>query len=189
MEKRKLKDLSRREMSIIAEEYASSSCFYSGEYFTKKYRISSSTFYNILHKVILESIVRESIAQRIAAKAASNNERHGGEAAKQRTIDMYRELIEKSKTYRLGREDAKKWALNYLESPHDIDYFAQMNYLKPILLKRALYDVIVNSWLNDELVSRLYEKTKNQKNADIDNAFEKLFEKRNQNKAEKRKNS
>lgn len=187
MEKRKLKDLSRYEMSIIAKEYATSSMLYSGEYFMRKYRISSSTFYNVLHKAILESIVSESVARMIANKAATNNERHGGDGAKGRTLDMYEELIKSRKSYRLQRAEAKKWVLKYLESEFDIETFANRNYLEVSLFKRALHDAVVNSWIDDIKVKQLQEKTKNQKNADIDNAFEKLIEKRNENKAEKKK--
>lgn len=188
MEKRKLKDLSRYEMSIIAKEYATSSMLYSGEYFMRTYRISSTTFYNVLHKVIVESIVPENIARLIANKAANNNERHGGDSAKRRTLDMYEELIKARKSYRLQRAEAKKWVLKYLESEFDIETFSKRNYLEVSLFKRALHDAVVNSWIDDIKVKQLREKTKNQKNAEIDSSFEKLIEKRNKNKEEKKNN-
>ena len=47
---RKLQDLSRREMYIIAKDYAMTSQANSGGFLTEKYQISSATFYNILQK-------------------------------------------------------------------------------------------------------------------------------------------
>lgn len=176
--KRKLKELSRREICVIAMEYSSTSNEKSGDYFSKRYNISTATFYNVLHKAILESIVNEKIARIIAKKAAYNNQIHGGEAAKRRTLSMYEELIKESKYHRLGRDEAKKWVTLYIESDLNIDDFSKENCIEVILLKRALYDAIIYSWIDDEKVNMLKEKTKKYKAEGVEISFEKILEKR-----------
>ena len=177
---RKLQDLSRREMYIIAKDYAMTSQANSGGVLNEKYQISSSTFYNVLHKAILERIVTENVARIIADKAANNNYNHGGEGAKIRTLEMYEDLIKKSKTHRLGRADAKYWTLNYIESELDLKTFAFANHLNEVLLKRALYDTVVNCWIDNKAVEQLKEKTKKHKEEDIEEAFGKMIEKRSE---------
>ena len=180
--KRKIKDLTRQEMYMIAKNYAYTSDSKSGEYFSEKYNISQSTFYNILHKVVAESIVSVEIARCIKEKAASNAERHAGVHARERINGVYNALIRSRDDYHLTKEEAKKWVRKYIESELDIDSFAIQNYLKAFLLKRALNDAIVYLWIKDEEIEKLKEKIKKQKSKDIDEAFEKLFEKRKENK-------
>ena len=175
---RKLQDLSRREMYIIAKDYAMTSQANSGGFLTEKYQISSATFYNILHKVVLERIVPENVAKMIATKAANNNYNHGGEGAKIRTLEMYEDLITKSKSHRLRRADAKYWTIKYIESEYDLNNFAKAYYLDVVLLKRALYDTVVNCWIDTNKVEQLKEKTKRHKEEDVEEAFEKMLEKR-----------
>ena len=177
---RKLHELSRYEVYIIAKDYATTSQAVSGGYLSQKYQITSATFYNVLHKAILERIVSETVAKMIAAKAATNNYNHGGEGARIRTLEMYEDLIRNSKKHRLGRSDAKYWTIKYIESELELENFAKANYIDEILLKRAFYDTVVNCWIDDKEVELLKVKTKNHKEKDIEEAFEKMLEKRDE---------
>ena len=69
--KRTIKQLSRYEMLVIATEYANTPYSVSGDFFSERYEVSKNTFYNILHKVIIESIVTLDIAKQIAKKAVA----------------------------------------------------------------------------------------------------------------------
>ena len=70
--KRTIKDISRREMYAMAQEYAETDYLLSGNYFAERYEISTSTFYAVLHKAISESLVSIEIARKITQKAAYN---------------------------------------------------------------------------------------------------------------------
>ena len=157
--KRTIKDISRREMYAMAQEYAETDYLLSGNYFAERYEISTSTFYAVLHKAISESLVSIEIARKITQKAAYNTGRHGGEAAKTRIFRVYQDYIRERETYRFDREEAKKWVRLYIDSEDDIEAFAKKKLLNLKILKRALYDVVTNSWLGAEYIERLREKT------------------------------
>ena len=156
--KRKIKDIPRRELSIIAKEYAMTPNSKSGEHFSEKYRISVSTFYKILHKAVLESMVTEDEAKLISKKAASNAERHGGEGAKIQTLETYNKLIKARKDYRFEKEEAKKWCKRFIISEYGIGEFCKNYCLEVFILRRALADSIEYSWISDEELSMLKEK-------------------------------
>lgn len=179
MKPRNLKALSRHEIKVIAEDYANSSVTKTGEFFAERYDITVSTFYNVLKKAITESIVSERTARLIANKAAENTERHGGSGARRRTLDMYDVLIASRKNYRLNRDEAKKWTKKYINSNLFIEAFSREYYIDVYLLKRALKDAVINGWINDEEVNLLKEKTKLQKEENVEEAFAKMLEKRN----------
>ena len=179
MKPRTLKDLSRHEIKVIAEDYAYSSVTKTGEFFAERYDITLSTFYNLLKKAITESIVSETTAKAIANKAAENTERHGGSGARRRTLDMYASLIASRKTYRLNRDEAKKWVRKYINSTLFIETFARENYIDVYLLKRALRDAVINGWITDEEINLLKEKTKLQQKENVEEAFAKMLEMRN----------
>lgn len=179
MKPRTLKDLSRHEIKVIAEDYAYSSVTKTGEFFAERYDITLSTFYNLLKKAITESIVSETTAKAIANKAAENTERHGGSGARRRTLDMYNSLIASRKSFRLNRSEAKKWTKIYIESELFIEAFSRHYYIDSVLLKRALKDSVINGWITDEEVNLLKEKTKLSKDDNVEEAFAKMLEMRN----------
>lgn len=172
--KRTIKEISRREMLSMALEYAETDNLLSGVYFAERYEISTSTFYAILHKAISESLVTIEIARKIAQKAACNTARHGGDSAKTRTYRVYQDYIRERSTYRFEKAEAKRWAESYINSKDDVETFAKHNYLDLKILKRALYDVVVNNWLNIECIEKLKEKTIVQSIAHFEKAFEKV---------------
>lgn len=172
--KRTIKDISRREMYAMAQEYAETDYLLSGNYFAERYEISTSTFYAVLHKAISESLVSIEIARKITQKAAYNTGRHGGEAAKTRIFRVYQDYIRERETYRFDREEAKKWVRLYIDSEDDIEAFAKKKLLNLKILKRALYDVVTNSWLGAEYIEKLREKTIMQNTTYFERAFEKV---------------
>lgn len=173
-----LKDLSRREIKEIAEEYANTPFCKSCEYFMDEYNISESTFYNVLHKAVLESIVSESTAKMIQNKAAGNSERHGGVNAKKRTLNTYEHLLNQRTGFRFKVSEGKKIVLKYISSEKPIEIFAYDNCVNLRLLKLALRDAVVFAWITNKQVKLLEEKTRKQKGEAMEEGFKKLLEKR-----------
>ena len=175
---RELKDFSRREIKEIAEEYANTPYKKSCEHFMEEYNISESTFYNVLHKAVVESIVSTTFARMIQNKAAANSERHGGINAKKRTFNAYEHLINKRTGFRFKVAEGKKLVLKYIYSEATIEVFACDNCVNLLLLKRALRDAVVFSWITNNQVKLLEEKTRKQKGEAMEEGFKKLLEKR-----------
>lgn len=156
--KRTIKQLSRYEMLVIATEYANTSYSVSGDFFSERYEVSKNTFYSILHKVIIESIVTLDIAKQIAKKATYNTKKHGGEGAERRTFRVYENDIKLRESFRFGREEAKKWTEKYADSIENIETFCRRNFLNIIIFKRALFDVITYAWVTPEYIEKLMSK-------------------------------
>ena len=184
--KNDLRTLTRCEIYFIAKEYAESKIEQAGEHFAEKYQISESTFYAVLHKAVLESIVSCDVARKIQKKAAENSRLHGGKYAQIRTFNTYEELINRRAKYRLKREEAKKIVRKYIASDLFLEPFSKNYYVDAVLLKRALSDVIVYSWVSDDEVELIKEKTRKQKGDSIEEGFTKLMQKRLYNKINKK---
>lgn len=156
--KRTIKQLSRYEMLVIATEYANTPCSASGDFFSERYGVSKNTFYSILHKAIIESIVTIDVARQIARKASYNTRQHGGEGAEIRTNRVYNEDIKQRENFRFGREEAKKWVEMYADSKDTLEIFCRKNFLSPILLQRAIVDVSTYNWITSEYLDKLMLK-------------------------------
>lgn len=157
--KRTIKQLSRYEMLVIATEYANTPYSVSGDFFSERYEVSKNTFYNILHKVIIESIVTLDIAKQIAKKAVYNTKMHGGEGAEIRTFRVYENDIKLREHFRFSREEARKWTEKYADSTENIETFCRRNFLNIIIFKRALFDVITYAWVTPEYIEKLMSKS------------------------------
>lgn len=175
---RSIREVTRNEMYCIAKEYANTPGERNGQFFSEKYNLSESTFYAILHKAVLESIVSIEIARNIQRKSADNSYMHGGKSGQKRTFYMYERLINKRKICRLRKEEAKRLIRSYLLSELSLKAFADAYFVNELLFKRALADAVVYSWINDKEVEILKEKTRKQKGDSIEEGFAKLMQKR-----------
>jgi hypothetical protein len=184
---RKIKDIPRKEMKAIAVEYANTPFNHSAEVFMEKYNIRESTFYNIRHKAILESMVTENVARMIQNKASANSKKHGGEYARIRTFNTYEYLLNQRKAYRLKVSEAKKIVLRYIYSDIYLETFAQNNCVDVVLLKRALRDAVVYGWISNKQVKLLEEKTRQQKGEEMEAGFQRLLRLRADYKKSKKK--
>lgn len=155
---RSIRQLSRYDMLVIATDYAQSPCFYSGDFFSEKYGISKSTFYSVLKKAIVESIVSIEVAKQIMEKAACNTKQHGGEGAEVITRHAYKNKLEERQFFRFDQKEAELWAKRFADSDEDMYTFCNRNCVHIKLLCQAIGDVICNSWLEPEDIDRLKAK-------------------------------
>ena len=163
---KRLKDFSRKTIREIATEYATTSLVYNHSYFEKEYGISENTFYNILSKAIIESIVDDGIAKRIGEKAAENSKQKAGEHAAIRTKRHQEHLLLKRKAFKFSKKEAKKIAINYSKSSFDKKQFCKANIIEVRLFDNALVRAITENWVDDGCYERIKVKAlKNHNNS------------------------
>jgi len=185
---KRLKDFSRKKIREIATEYANTELAYSYSYFEREYEISQATFYNILQKSIIESIVNDEIAKRIGEKLAANSEKKAGEPAAIRSKRHHEHLIMKRKTFKFSKVDAKKIALMYSKSNLDKKSFCNTHVIHYRLFDDALVRAIAENWIDDEAYGKIRSKAlKNHgSSSKAYELFQKLDKMRNIRKQEQR---
>lgn len=172
---KRLKDFSRKKIREIATEYATTSLAYNHSYFEKEYEISEATFYNILQKSIVESIVNDEIAKCIGEKAQANSNQKAGEYAKIRTKRHHEHLIMKRKTFKFSKNYAKKIAIMYSKSNLDKKSFCNANVIHARLFDDALVRAVVENWIDDGTYEKI--KAKAFKNHSSSSKAYELFQK------------
>ncbi len=185
---KRLKDFSRIKIREIATEYATTSLAYNHSYFEKEYGISDTTFYNILKKAIIESIVDDEVARRIGEKAVENSKRKAGEYAAIRTKCHQDYLLLKRKAFKFPKKKAKEIAINYSKSSFNKKQFCDTNIIAIKLFNDALVRAITEKWIDDECYERIKSKAlKNHNNSSrAYEFFRKLDEERKKNEQERR---
>jgi hypothetical protein len=153
------RDFSRRMIYKIAAEYAATSGDYSYRYFCKEYSISKSTFYKILEKAIIESIVPISIANNMANKAKYNSEQKAGKGGRGRSHNHYEYLKKKRATYMLPKSKAIEFVVKYARCDIPKEKFAEKYYIEKGLLNRTILKAIIENWVSDGVVKDLREKS------------------------------
>lgn len=172
---KRLKDFSRKKIREIATEYATTNLAYNHSYFEKEYEISEATFYNILQKSIVESIVNDEIAKCIGKKAQANSEQKAGKYAGIQTKRHQEHLLMKRKTFKFSKSYATKIAIMYSKSNLDKKSFCHANVIHSRLFDDALVRAVVERWIDDKAYERI--KSKAFKNhGSSSNAYE-LFQK------------
>lgn len=155
---KRLKDFSRQQISSIAIEYASTPLMQSHLYYEKKYGISKATFYNILEKAIIESIVNEEIAKNIAKKAEKNSYKKAGKFAAARTKHHQEKLLLQRKEFKFSRKNAKKIAISYSKTRINKEEFCKANLIPTKLFDDALFEAIVQNLIDDKCYERIKNK-------------------------------
>lgn len=185
---KRLKDFSRKKIREIATEYAMTSSAYNHGYFEQEYEISEATFYNILCKAIVESIVNDEIAKCISKKSEENSREKAGVYAGARTKRHQEYLMMKRKTFKFSKNYSKKIALMYAKSKLDKKSFCYVNVIHPRLFDDAVVRAIVGCWIDDKAYEKIKAKAfKNHgSSSKAYDLFRKLDEEREKNKQEQR---
>ena len=183
MAKRTAKNFSRKKIWEIATEYANTVDAYSRDYYSREYGISYSTFYTLLERAVIESIVDEETVQNMARKAGNNAAGKAGEGARRRSEKHYEYLLLKRNMYILPKTEAMEYTIKYAYSAYDKRIFCKENYIGTKLFNRTVYKAVLENWVSDEVVIKLKEKSLQKNNSEKVLAFwERLLNYRNGNK-------
>lgn len=183
MAKRTAKQFSRKKIWEIATQYANTESAYSRDYYSREYSISYGTFYSLLERAVIESIVDEETVQKMAKKAGNNAAAKAGEEARQRSEKHYAYLLLKRKVYMFPKVEAVEYTIKYAYSAYDKKSFCKANFIDTKLFDRTVYKVVLENWVSDEVVSKLKEKSLRKNSGENVLAFwEQLLNFRNENK-------
>lgn len=158
MTKRTARDFSRYEISKIAKAYANTPINYSCEYFSREYRISIRTFYTLLEKAVVESIVDDSIVDLMQAKAMGNSEIKAGLPGAIRSQKHYEHLKMKRNIYCPSKSNAAKLTIDYANSTLHIASYAKKICMTPEALKRIIRTSVAEKYVSQSIVDLLKEK-------------------------------
>ena len=157
---RSISELSRAQMKIIAENYASTSNEISGGIISRQYELSKGTLGRLLKKVVIEHIVTEEVAMKIAIKSAENAEVHGGVGAYTRVINAYHRYLKERRTFRFDRNTEAELVTEYANSTVSPIDFWQSHTMDRLLFKRTLVFAIIEGLVDDDTVALLKKKAK-----------------------------
>lgn len=163
---KRLKDFSRKQIREIATVYATTELACNYSYFEKEYEISETTFYNILKKAIIESIVDDEIAKQIGRKTEKNSAKKAGKGAGIRSRRHQEDLLLKRKAFKMKKSEAIKIAIRYSKSNFNKKQFCLVNIITIKLFDDALVRAITENWVDDECYERIKSKAlKNHNNS------------------------
>ena len=182
MAKRTAKEFSRKKVWEIATQYARTLSAYSRDYYSREYGINYSTFYSLLERAVVESIVDEETVRDMAIKAGNNAAGKAGEGARKRSEKHYEYLLLKRNMYMLPKTESIEYSIKYAYSAYDKQRFCEANFIDTKLFDRMLYKAIVESWVSDEVVAKLQAKSLQKDNSEKVLVFwEQLIDFRNGN--------
>lgn len=155
---KQLKDFSRQQIAKIATQYAKTDYDCDHNFFEKQYHISSGTFYRLLDKAVVASVVSAKTVERMQKKAANNSGFKAGTAAKKRSKNHYAELKAKRQIYLPSKKEMVAFTEAYAESELNKKDFAYVNFIDWHLFDRILYHVISNHMISKETFGKLKAK-------------------------------
>lgn len=154
-----VKDFSRKQIAMIAKQYAASSSPHAHTKISEEQEISDSTFYTILRKAVVENIVDMKTVQLMAQKAMDNSEAKVGRKARKRSFKYYQRLVVKRTEYMLPKDKAIELTKAYANTEKTKSQFIARMYVTEALLNRTLLKCIVENWVPDEVVLKLKKKS------------------------------
>lgn len=144
--------------------------------FTKK-------IYSLLEKAVIENVVDNSIVELMAAKAAYNSSIKAGGAGRIRSEKHYTYLKQRREQYMLTKEQAIDFTSEYAKSDLSKEDFCRSKFLTIALLNRTISKAIIESWVSDNIVDVLKEKSlKKSSTKKVLDFLEKIEYFRNENK-------
>lgn len=160
MTKKTARDFSRVQIKHIAEQYASTALDYSAEYFAREYKISENTFYTLLKKAVVESIVDLNTVDYMERKASGNSAGHAGAAGSIRSLNHYRHLKQKRKIYLPSNKECAKISTEFANSKLSMSQYSKKMCIASDsdLLKRIVCHSTDKSLLSTQVVKLLQEK-------------------------------
>lgn len=183
MAQRTAKNFSRKQIWEIATEYANTNCAYSRDYFSREYDISYNTFYKLLERAVIESIVDEATILRMADKSAHNSDDKAGEGARKRSQKHYKYLMLKRNVYILPKKEAIVLTTNYANSVLAKSAFLRNNFMDRKIFDRTVYKAVLENWVSDEVVEMLKSKSLRYDSSEkVQKFWDQLLKYRNENK-------
>ncbi len=160
MTKKTARNFSRVQIKRIAEQYASTALDYSAEYFAREYKISENTFYTLLKKAVVESIVDLNTVDYMERKASGNSAGHAGISGSIRSLSHYRHLKQKRKIYLPSKKECAKISTEFAKSNLPMHKYKEKICIASDsdLLKRIIYHSIDKNLVSTEVVELLQEK-------------------------------
>lgn len=150
----KIKSFTREEIKDIAEEYARNDV--SRSYFSEKYFISETTFYNMLNKAIIEHIVSFETALRMKKRAIANKKKRLNTNSKgvKSTENHYHILFEKRKVFLFTKKERVRILTEFANRnlKESKTAFCEANVfdlelLEKLLIKSIVYDELPKKYI------------------------------------------
>lgn len=185
------KDFSRGQIHNIAKSYSTGK--YSYHDFMNEFGCSQGTFYSVINRAIVESIVSDSIMEAIETVAVANSAcKVDDETANEQLVigaiyrgkhcNTRRRL--KRASYVCSKKETIFLIEQYLASNEPKAKFCEKFYITTKLFDRSLKHAIIYSWINLTVVNQLrkraylfYDHSK------VDKLFDTCIELRNQDKS------
>lgn len=161
--KQRIEQFTRKEIKQIAEAYANTNIEQGvATSFCERFKIQGSgLFYKILKKAVIESIVSDEVARKMAKKAAENSEKYGGgKAARSRTESSYRNAFEMRKNFRFSDSQIKGYAMAYAKVPRDMspEEFASINCMTVALLEKTMIAAVIDFLVDEDTATCIMAK-------------------------------
>lgn len=160
MTKKTARDFSRIQIKRIAEQYASTALDYSAEYFAREYKISKNTFYTLLDKAVVESIVDLKTVDYMERKASGNSAGYVGAAGSIRSLNHYRHLKQKRKIYLPSNKECSRISTEFANSKLSMSQYSKKMCIASDsdLLKRIVCHSVDKNLLSTSAVQLLQAK-------------------------------
>ena len=149
-----VKELSRREIKSLAEDYANSDDILSIGVLARKNGVTESVFRTSIRIAIVKGLVSDEVVDEIINKATRNTAVKGGE---KRTQKYYAGLKLLRKKYHFSREEARSLIKGYIKERYPYRAFAEKIVINPKFMLRAFQESITDGYLNNYEMDELYE--------------------------------
>ena len=154
---KRLNYFSRKQIYEIGTFYANNEVTRS--YFMKKYDISSSTFYSILKKAIIEHIVDMDTVYKIKERSLQNSLKKYKNLPKNSNSNHYYTLIDKRNIFLFSKSSRIKLIKCFVNRDKSI---SKPNFCKSCYIDIELFDkILIQSIIYSEISNKLYLKLKN----------------------------
>lgn len=155
---KKATEFSRQQIKKIAESYAHTDSKYSADYFSREYRISTNTFYTLLDKAVVESIVDLSVVNLMKNKACKNAKLHAGDAAYVRSARHYDHLIMKREIFIPSTNKCIQISTEFVKSNLSFETYSKKNCMPKDFLVKIFHTALDSNRLSKKN-ARIIEET------------------------------
>lgn len=158
------KEFTRKEIHRIATAYSTGKYTYY-DFLDEHPGCLKSTFYDIISKAVVESIVSDSTMEAIEIMAVANSSNKMEDISKKfanevahrgRKCNAIRRV--KRNSYIPPKSTAVKWIDEYLSTQDSKVEFCKSHYMTTKLFDRTLKNAIIKSWIRLDVVERLRQK-------------------------------
>ncbi len=147
--------IERNMIREIAVRYANSAPDYTVPHFVSEYDYSKDQIYKFLKRAIVEHIVSEGVAKKIARKAAYNSNIHGGANAKRRSERIHAGYLEEREFFMFDDDSLVWYMIELSKWQYDVAQFVEHHCLDMELLDKMVNKAIASGLLSEEVLKKV----------------------------------